>query len=227
MLSITFISNPSFALCMDYDLELLMEISRRSIFSEIETSTVELSKMLNVSQQTISRKLRELEEKGLIIRKSSPSGHKLRLSAKGVSELKELGKRLNLLFSKKKSSVSGTVFAGYGEGRYYMSIPQYKMQVKEKLGFLPFPGTLNVRCRPEDIDSFLFQLQPIGIQGFETKTRAFGGLTLYPVTCEGVKSAIVIPQRTRYGKDVMEIIAPVHLKTKLRIKDGDKVKVTA
>lgn len=212
---------------MDYDLELLMEVAKRGMFSEFETSTVELSKMLGVSQQTISRKLRKLGDMGFIARKSGPSGHKLRMSSKGVSELKGLGRKLNFLFSKKKSSVSGTVFSGFGEGRYYMSIPQYKVQVKEKLGFLPFPGTLNLRSSPEDIDLFLFPLQSIEIQGFETKTRAFGGITCYPVTCCGIKCAVVVPQRTRYGKDVMEIIAPINLKARLKIKDGDKARVTA
>ena len=213
---------------MDYNnLGLLVEIAKKGIFSEIETSTTELSRHVNVSQQTISRKLRQLEEQGLIIRKPTPEGHKLRISAKGILELKGLSTQLRLLFSRKKQSISGILFTGEGEGRYYMSIPRYKSQIKEKLGFTPFPGTLNIRGNSEDIDSFLFPLQSIEIPEFQTPTREFGSIACYNVDVEGIKGAIVIPQRTRYGKDVMEIIAPVNLRAKLKLKDGDRVRVRA
>ena len=32
-----------------------------------------------------------------------------------------------------------------GEGSYYMSLKGYKKQFKEKLGYEPFPGTLNLK----------------------------------------------------------------------------------
>ena len=40
--------------------------------------------------------------------------------------------------------IKGKVISGMGEGRYYTEQDGYIQQFKEKLGFIPFPGTLNV-----------------------------------------------------------------------------------
>ncbi|MEM3952216.1 MAG: DUF120 domain-containing protein [Nitrososphaerota archaeon] len=37
------------------------------------------------------------------------------------------------------------------------------------------------------------------------------------------EAAIIFAERTHYGKDVIEIIAPVYLRGKYGLRDGDKV----
>src|SRR5437764_499102 len=40
--------------------------------------------------------------------------------------------------------LTGAVKAGLGEGRYYLSRPGYVSQFESKLGWAPYPGTLNL-----------------------------------------------------------------------------------
>ena len=47
--------------------------------------------------------------------------------------------------------LSGTVVSGRGEGRKYVELEWVKQQVKEKLGFDPYPGTLNLRLDEENV----------------------------------------------------------------------------
>ena len=41
---------------------------------------------------------------------------------------------------------------------------------------------------------------------------------------KNVNGSIIVPHLTKH-KDIIEFIAPVHLKSELKLKDGDKVKV--
>ena len=47
------------------------------------------------------------------------------------------------------NKVVGEVSSGLGEGRYYISRKSYIIQFQEKLGFIPFLGTLNIRVSQE------------------------------------------------------------------------------
>ena len=42
---------------------------------------------------------------------------------------------------------------------------------------------------------------------------------------DGVDGAVIMPKRTHYSKDVLEVIAPVSLRERLGLKDGDEVEV--
>jgi riboflavin kinase len=43
------------------------------------------------------------------------------------------------------------------------------------------------------------------------------------VLINGVPGAVVIPDRTHYPKDLLEIVSPVKLRDELKLKDGDGV----
>ena len=43
-------------------------------------------------------------------------------------------------------------------------------------------------------------------------------------TLENIKGAVIIPDLTKH-KDIVEFIAPIHLKSELKINDGDKLKI--
>ena len=47
--------------------------------------------------------------------------------------------------TKAELDVTGVLFSGLGEGAYYIMIKGYRKQFQSKLGFDPFPGTLNLR----------------------------------------------------------------------------------
>jgi riboflavin kinase len=42
---------------------------------------------------------------------------------------------------------------------------------------------------------------------------------------EKVEGAVLLIQRTHYGEDVLEVVAPEYLREKLNLKDGDKIRL--
>jgi len=48
----------------------------------------------------------------------------------------------------KKITLKGKVFSGGGTGSLFVNLPWAKKQFKEKLGFNPYPGTLNLQLPP-------------------------------------------------------------------------------
>ena len=120
----------------------------------------------------------------------------------------------------------GRVFSGLGEGRYYVSLEPYRKQFIEKLGFDPYPGTLNIKLEPECIKyrKILDNIEGIIIEPFKNGKRTYGGGRAFKALIQGkILGAIIIPERTHYGPDVVEIISPVCLRKTLKLRDGDMV----
>ncbi|MGP3703457.1 MAG: DUF120 domain-containing protein, partial [Candidatus Bathyarchaeota archaeon] len=62
--------------------------------------------------------------------------------------------------------------------------------------------------------------------GFSNGRRTYGMLKCYPSVVEDkIKGAILLIQRTHYNSSVLEVIAPIYLRGKLNLKDGDIVKL--
>ncbi len=208
--------------------DLLVYIAKeKGLFNTLKSSTSKIADELNVSQQTISRKLREMESLQLIKREVSPNGLSIAIADKGRAFLKQNYLELESIFKEKKQELKGTVEKGIGEGKYYMSMKQYQQQFSSKLGFDAYPGTLNLKVSKVDAMTFLSNLEPVIINGFTTKSRTYGSLTCYKIKINSIEGAIVIPERTRHEEEIFEIIAPVYLRGKLNLKDGDILRVKA
>lgn len=195
-------------------------------------STEYLAAKLDASQQTASRYLIELDHRGWITRNITPDGCLIRITDAGVRELKKLYSQLRFLMEAAyppSVTLEGVVFSGLGEGAYYISIDPYRRQFIEKLGFDPYPGTLNLKLTTDyDIKtrSELEAYPAIEIEGFKNENRTFGPVKCYPSVIENkVKGAIISALRSHYDVSVIEIIAPVFLRKHLKLKDGHKVKV--
>ena len=124
----------------------------------------------------------------------------------------------------KRIKLSGKVFSGRGEGERFLELPWVKRQVKEKLGFIPYHGTLNVRLSEESAKrrKLLEKATSMTVcpaEGYYSGKifKAFVGV---------LECAIVIPEVAGYPRDVLEIIAPANLREKLQLADGDKITVT-
>ena len=120
-------------------------------------------------------------------------------------------------------SLSGIIVRGLGEGAYFMSMPHYKDEIKKKLGFDAYPGTLNLKITKKQMDS-LKKIKGIGIKGFKKNNKSFGGADCYKAKIKNVDGAIILPHLTKH-KDIAEFIAHVHVKSELKIKDGDEIKI--
>ena len=195
-------------------------------------STEFLAGKLGVSQQSASRHLIELERKGWIKRNITPEGCLIQVTESGISELKRLYSNLRFLMETvypPSVTLEGVVFTGLGEGAYYVSRDHYRRQFIEKLGFDPYPGTLNLKLVTDyDVKtrSELEAYPAIEIEGFKNENRTFGPVKCYPAIIENkVKGALVSALRSHYDASVIELIAPICLRKHLALKDGHKVKV--
>lgn len=197
----------------------------------IRISTTKLSKGLGCSQQSASRHLRLLEDLGLLTRQVDADGCLLKITESGLNALSEVYHGLKRYLEGEEAEAlvfEGRVFTGLYEGAYYLSLPGYRTQIKEKLGFDPYPGTLNLRISKEDVERRrrLDRLPSIRIEGFRDMERGFGGARCYPILInEEVEGALIIADRTSYKSDVMEIISPVYLRGRFGLKDGDWVRI--
>jgi riboflavin kinase len=198
----------------------------------VKVSTEYLAEKMGVSQQTASRHLIQLDEKSWIKRTITPEGCLIKITESGVAELKKLYSGLRLIMEAPyppSVTLEGLLFTGLGEGAYYVTRDGYRRQFIEKLGFDPYPGTLNLRLTTEydmKTRSELETYPGIEIEGFKGESRTFGSVKCYPAIINNrEKGAFVCALRSHYDASVMEIIAPSFLRSKLKLKDGNKVKV--
>ena len=120
--------------------------------------------------------------------------------------------------------LDGIITHGLGEGAIFMSMEHYKKEIKEKLGFDAYPGTLNLKVSKEQIDS-LKKINPIRIDGYEKDNKTFGGADCYKARINNINGSIIIPDINKHKEDIIEFIAPVDLKSELKLKEGDKRKI--
>ncbi len=200
------------------------------VWRPVEISTPRLAKMLGCSQQTASRHLIELERLGYIERRIERRSELVKITERGREALESVYYGLKMALEEGETvlptEVVGIVFTGMGEGAYYVSRPGYVRQFVRKLGYKPYPGTLNLRLVSPPTRSFLERYRPIEIEGFQTLDRTYGSGKCYPVLIEGkYEGAIVVAERTHYGYDVIEVLSPYNLREVLGLKDGDKVRL--
>jgi len=205
-----------------------MGASRRTV----KVSTEYLAERMGLSQQTASRHLIQLEKKGWIRRTITPEGCLIKITESGVAKLKKLYSSLQTVFEAAyphSVTIEGVLFTGLGEGAYYITRDGYRKQFIEKLGFDPYPGTLNLKLTTEYDTKTRAELESypaVEVQGFKSQTRTFGPVKCYPAIINNkVKGAVVTALRSHYNSSVIEIIAPNYLRDKLKLKDGHKVKI--
>jgi len=213
------------------DLQCLKGIALRGgCRGPIFVSTQSIGEMLGISQQTASRRLKSLESAGLITRNLAADGQHVTVTKAGEEVLVREHQEYCRIFSeggKNQYLISGAVVSGIGEGKYYMSLGPYKEQFTAALGFEPYPGTLNIRLVPSSlpIRKKIDALDWTRIKGFSTDGRTFGDARCIPCRIGTIKCGIVVPGRTHYPEDLIEVIAPVALRRKLGVEDNDSINV--
>ena len=204
--------------------KMLLFIAQKSgLYRKFQTSTVRLSKSLNISQQTVSRKLILLEKDGLISRTTSPRGMSIKIEKKGKLALENEYSALRLIFEKRMPLLQGKIISGVGEGKYYVNA--YLKQFTSLLGKKPFSGTLNLEADPAEIREFLHSIEKKTIPGFSTSERSYGAVDFYPVRVQNHDAAVIVPERTGHSDNTIEIISSVNLRKLMKTKDNQLVEV--
>jgi len=197
------------------------------IVGKISTSTSALASETGLSQQSVSRKLRELQSGGIIHREASPKGITVSFTEKGRKDLEALYAVLKNCFSVKKNiSLKGKLADGLGEGKYYTSLPHYNKQFTELLGSKIFLGTFNLEVNPAERNIFTSR-HSLKISGFKTNERSFGGIDCWFCSLNGQKCLAILPHRTNHPENILELVSEVNLRKKFSLKAGDYAVVKA
>jgi riboflavin kinase len=201
--------------------------------SPVKVSCASLAGTIGASNQTASRRLQQLEAGGLVDRDIVSDGQWVSVTEAGEGALrKEYADYCQLFEGQSGLRLTGTITTGMGEGRHYISLSGYQQQFESRLGYTPFPGTLNVdldqasvRARPE------LSAQPsVPIDSWEDGDRTFGAATCYPARLEADGRQfqpvhIIVPDRTHHDDDSLELIAPERLRDELALEDGDTLSI--
>ncbi|NKE34814.1 MULTISPECIES: DUF120 domain-containing protein [Natronococcus] len=202
---------------------------------DVKISCSRLADRLDASNQTASRRLQRLEAADLLERDTVSDGQWVAVTDAGERALHAEYEDYRRIFeTDAEVALEGTVTSGMGEGRHYISLPGYERQFAERLGYEPFPGTLNVDLREDSVRrrSALASLEPVPIDGWEDDDRTYGPAVCHPATVETADgdayegAHIIAPERTHHDEDQLEVIAPDKLREELDLADGDRVTVT-
>ena len=194
----------------------------------IHVSSINLSKNLGVSQQSASRYLIELVEKGYLERRLAQGGQVVTVLNKGIAILRKEFSEYSLIFgTQKEIEMKGILETGLGEGGYYISKKGYMKQFQKKLRWKPYEGTFNLRLNDDEVPKIeaMKAAEGILIEGFEQEGRTFGKAWVFKCSLKNGKEivkecAIISPKRTHYRR-VVEVISPIFLRGKLKATDGD------
>ncbi len=193
----------------------------------VELSSNEFADYIDSSPQTAARRLKSLEDDKLISRQILHNGQLISITKTGLDALQiELNDYQEIFSGNGRIKIlSGRVVTGLGEGQYYISLEGYRKQFIEKLGFDPYPGTLNIKLDSQSAELKKTITANLKISGFKDHNRTFGSGACFNVMILDIKGAVITPERTHYPEDVIEVIAPVNLREYLKVKDGSIVQV--
>ena len=126
----------------------------------------------------------------------------------------------------KQIEINGKIVSGAGEGAYFTQIGWVQRQCHQKLGFKPSPGTLNVEVASDDLPKIATLGPQKGIELISPDPK-FCNARAFPVMLEKVKGAIIRPEEKVkiHAANIIEIIAPLNIKTSLNVNDGDEIKL--
>ena len=122
----------------------------------------------------------------------------------------------------KNYTLKGKIVSGARQAAFFTQLDWVQKQCREKFGFTPYPGTLNLEIAKEYLHVIetlqkekLIELIPPDPNFCTAKT-----ITAQTASIQG---AVIIPEEdvNIHAKNIIEIIAPIMIKKALGVKDGD------
>jgi len=124
-------------------------------------------------------------------------------------------------------TLTGKIVSGVRQAAFFTQLDWVQAQCEKKLGFKPYPGTLNLAI--DDLNTeWLKSHQEIDTLALVPPDPKFCRAQTLPVTIMGIQAAIIIPAKDVqiHATNIVEVMAPVCLKESLGLGDGDFVKIT-
>jgi riboflavin kinase len=210
---------------------LVQLLSKGARHNFIQITTTSLGKNIKKSQQATSNYLLELENNGLIERLMKGRKVSIRITQKGYSEILNLQSILNSNLNTLHSDVElkGKVISGMGEGSYYMSLKGYTKQFKSKIGYVPFPGTLNIKLEEKEYAEAVQQfdqLDGIKIDSFSDGKRTYGWVKCFHAKLNNsINCELIRLERTHYDNSIIELISKKNIRKAAKLKLSSKVSI--
>jgi len=187
-----------------------------------------IAEEIGTTPQNVSKIINRLEDDGLVVKEIVNGQLMVRFTPRASEVLRfVIDVVRDYLKDKLTVRLVGRVVSGIGEGSFYMSLEGYVKQFEEKLGFRPYPGTLNLELRREYMTYRLYLnlLPGIYIHGFSNGKRTYGGVKCFRATIRGLTAGVLVIERTHHGPEILEVISPYKLRDALGLRDGDEVEV--
>jgi riboflavin kinase len=128
------------------------------------------------------------------------------------------------------AKLRGMIFSDLGEAKLFMGLDWVKRAIEERVGFLPYPGTLNLSLE-SDKDQLLWREVKTSLKGIEIPPAdpSFCAARLYRAEIEDarvlggerLRAAVIVPEVEGYPENKIEVVAPVPVKETLCVHDGD------
>ena len=129
----------------------------------------------------------------------------------------------------REEKIIGRLATGLGMGASFTQLSWARKQFNERLGFYPYPGTLNVIIdEPETV--------PVWVRLKRTEGILLENPNNGPHDCDAkcwfveigdkIEAAIVLPLIEDYPPAQVEVLSPVGLRAALGLEDGDNVILT-
>ena len=207
-------------------------LSKGAKHNFVTITTSSLGKNIKKSQQAASKHLLELENNGFIDRIISGRKISVKITPKGYSEMIKLSQTLQKSLKSSPSDVllKGTLVSGMGEGAYYMSLKGYTKQFKSKIGYIPFPGTLNVKLGKKEYTEAIRQfegLEGIHIDGYSDGKRTYGWVKCFKAKLNStIDCQLIRLERSHHDTSIVELISRTNLRKTGKLSNGSKVTIT-
>jgi len=119
------------------------------------------------------------------------------------------------------------IVSGVKQGAFFTQLDWVQEQCLQKLGFKPFPGTLNLEIAHENMRIIEALQAQEGIELVPPDSNFCAGF-VFPISIEGISGAMVAPAANVrvHAKNIIEIISHLRLKDALGVEDGDWVTLT-
>ena len=206
-------------------------LSKGARYNFVQITTSSLGKSIKKSQQAASKHILELENGGFIERVMTGRHVSVKITQKGYSELVKLHSILGstLVSSPSQLELNGSVISGLGEGAYYMALNGYTKQFKVKIGYIPFPGTLNIKLNQLQATQIIQQLDELDnvmLEPFSDGKRTYGWVKCFDAKLNVLHDCKLIRlERTHHSSDIIELISKRNLRKSAKLKTGSNVKI--
>jgi len=123
--------------------------------------------------------------------------------------------------------LNGKVVSGVRKAAHFTQLDWVQEQCAEKLGFRPYPGTLNLEISEESLPIIEALQKEEGVELIPPDPE-FCAAKAMPLSIGDISGAIIIPAEDVrvHGKNVIEVISPLRLKDALHVDDGALLTLT-